>query len=319
MVRELTFAGGNYDRTRPLIDGRVKPEGLELNCIVLQPHEIWTRMLNHYEFDASEMSLSSYLIARSEDKPFVAIPVFPARAFRHSSIFINTKSGIKDPQDLAGKRIAQAEFQQTATVWARSILDDEYKVSLESIRWFHWYRARMPIKLHKEYVIQELPSAKIAEEMLASGELDAMIAASTPQVFLDGLSNVRRLFADSKAAEIEYYRKTGIFPIMHTVVIREEIWRNHPWIATSLFKAFQRAKAIAYESLNARSAFPISLAWIREAVREQKQILGDDPWCYGFAANRHVIESLIRNLFAQGLLPRKLEAEEVFASNTLEF
>ena len=319
MARELTFACGNYDRTRPLIDGRVKPEGLELNCIVLQPHEIWTRMLNHYEFDASEMSLSSYLIARSTNKPLIAIPVFPARAFRHSSIFVNVNSGIKEPQHLAGKRVAQAEFQQTATVWARAILANEYEVSLQSIKWFHWYRPRTPIRLHKEYSTEELHSAEVAERMLASGELDAMIAASTPSVFLRGSSNVRRLFVDSKAAETQYFERTKIFPIMHTVVIKEEVWQKQPWIATSLFKAFQKAKAIAYESLNSRSAFPISLAWIRDVVSEQKQVLGDDPWSYGFESNRHVMETLIQHLFDQGLLPKKFKVEKVFAVNTLDF
>lgn len=177
----------------------------------------------------------------------------------------------------------------------------------------------MPIKLYKDYAIEELHSAKVAEEMLANGDLDTMIAASTPQVFLDGSPEIRRLFTDSKTDEIEYYRKTRIFPIMHTVVIKEEIWRDQPWIATSLIKAFQRAKTIAYESLNARSAFPIGLAWIRDVVREQKAVLGDDPWSYGFDANKHVVDTLIGHMFEQGLLPSMLKGEEVFAPNTLDF
>src|SRR5688572_27397380 len=171
----LTLACGDYDRTHPLIDGSIKPEGLELNWLVLPHHEIWTRMLNHYEFDASEISLSSYLIARTFGKPLIAVPIFPARAFRHSYIFINTRSGIEDPRDLAGKRIGLAEFQQTATVWVRGILQHEYGVPLEKIRWFTWARqSRMEIDIARPYDIQQIPPEKSPDQMLMAGELDAL-------------------------------------------------------------------------------------------------------------------------------------------------
>ena len=313
MTRQLSFACGDYDRTRPLIDGRVKPEGLELNWMVLSPHEIWTRMLDHYEFDASEMSLSSYLISRTLNKPLIAIPVFPARSFRHSFLFVNTKSGINKPKDLEGKRVAQAEFQQTAAVMVRGILQNEYGVDLETIDWFNWYPPRSEVTLHKSYKTASLPSAKVAEGMLEKGELDAMICASMPQVFLEGSPHVKRLFDNPKKEEIAYYQKTKIFPIMHTVVIREELWKADPWIATSLTQAFQQAKQLAYDTLNSKLPFNISLAWLREPLREQRELLGDDPWAYGLTKNKHNVEVLMQYLLEQGLVSKTLTAEEVFA------
>ncbi len=313
MTRQLSFACGDYDRTRPLIDGRVKPEGLELDWMVLSPHEIWTRMLNHYEFDASEMSLSSYLISRTLNKPLIAIPVFPARSFRHSFLFVNTKSGINAPQDLEGKRVAQAEFQQTAAVMVRGILQNEYGVNLKTIHWFNWYRPRSEVTLHKSYQTENLPSVKVAEEMLEKGDLDAMICASMPQVFVEGSPHVKRLFDNPKKEEIAYYQKTKIFPIMHTVVIREELWKADPWIATSLTQAFQQAKQIAYDTLNSKLPFKTSLAWLREPLREQREILGDDPWAYGLTKNKHNVEVLMQYLLEQGLVSKTLTAEEVFA------
>lgn len=274
-------------------------------------------MLNHYEFDASEMSLSSYLISRTLNRPLIAIPVFPARAFRHSFIFVNTKSGINRPKDLEGKRVAQAEFQQTAAVMVRGTLQNEYGVDLGTIHWLNWYRPRAEVKISRAYRVDHLPSVQVAGQMLDNGELDAMICTAVPEVFSSGSPNVKRLFDNPKNEEIAYYNKTKIFPIMHTVVIREELWKNDPWIATSLYKAFQKAKEIAYDALNPKSPFNISLAWLGEPANEQKQILGDDPWAYGFENNKHIVETLMRYLFQQGLVSKVLKAEEVFASNTL--
>ena len=318
MRRQLTFACGDYDRTQALIDGTVKPEGLELNWLVLPHLEIWTRMLNHYEFDASELSLSSYLIARTLGKPLIAIPVFPARAFRHSYIFVNTKSGIKEPRDLMGKTVGLAEFQQTATVWVRGILQHEYGVSLEKIRWFTWVKQdRMAIEMSHRYDVQKIPEGINPDQLLIDGELDAMICANLFPSLLRGAPNVRRLFENYEEVEVAYYKKTGIFPIMHTVAMREELWKECPWIATSLFKAFQRAKELAYQRVNDVSPYKISLAWFREPVRKQKEILGDDPWPYGLEKNRQTVETLMGYLYEQGLAKRKIGVEELFAPNTL--
>ena len=319
MTRVLTLACGDYDRTHPLIDGSVKPEGLELNWLVLPHFEIWTRMLNYYDFDASEISLSSYLIARTMGKPLTAIPVFPARAFRHSYIFINTRSGIREPKDLMGKRVGLAEFQQTATVWVRGMLQHEYGVKLEGIEWFTWVpRSRMEIEMPKRYSVRSIPPDRKADQMLFDGELDAVICANLFPSLLSPPSHVRRLFENYEEVEAAYFRKTGIFPIMHSIALRQELWEQSPWIARSLFKAFQRAKENAYERLNDISPYKISLAWFRRPVEEQRGILGDDPWPYGLDKNRHVVGTLMQYLYEQGLAQEKLDVNKLFAPNTLD-
>ena len=317
MRRQLTFAGACYDRTQALIDGTVQPEGLDLNWLILHYPEIWRRMLNDYDFDASELSLSSYLIAKSMGKPLIAIPVFPARTFRHSYVFINNKSGITKPGDLIGKRVGVADFQQTATVWMRGILQNEYTVPLEKIQWFTWAKTRMEIELPKRYSIQAIPSGKDPEEMLKTGELDAVILAALFPSLLNGVTEAKRLFENYKDVEQAYFKKTRIFPIMHTVAMREELWKEQPWIAVSLLKAFQQAKEIAYEKLVDLNAYKISLIWMRDRVSEQRAMVGNDPWAYGFEKNRHVLETIAGYLHEQGLISKPLNVETAFAPNTL--
>jgi 4,5-dihydroxyphthalate decarboxylase len=291
---------------------------LELNWLILHYPEIWRRMLNNYDFDASELSLSSYLIARSMGKPLIAIPVFPARTFRHSYVFISNKSGITKPADLVGKKVGVADFQQTATVWMRGILQNEYNVPLEKIQWFTWAKTRMEIALPKRYSIQPIPAGKDPEEMLKEGELDAVILAALFPSLLNGTPEARRLFENYKDVEQAYFRKTKIFPIMHTVAMREELLKEQPWIAVSLFKAFQQAKEIAYERLVDSNAYKISLIWMRDRVAEQKAVVGDDPWAYGFEKNRHVLETIAGYLHEQGLIAKPLNVETAFAPNTLD-
>ncbi len=316
MRRTITFAGGDYDRTHALIEGAIKPEGLELDWKVLPYHDIWTRMLNRYEFHASELSLSSYLIARTMGKPLIAIPVFPARAFRHSCIFVNAKSGINEPRDLMGRKVGIAEFQQTATVWVRGALQHHYGVDLRKIRWLTWAKSRMDIQMTGGFDLTQLPAGSAPDEMLAAGELDAMICANLFPSMLNGRPEIRRLFVNYPEVEADYFQKTGIFPIMHTVAMREELWKESPEIAVHLFKAFQQAKLQAYDRLNDLSPYKISLVWFREPLREQRRIFGDDPWAYGLAQNRHVVETLMGYLHEQGLAPRKIPVEELFAPNT---
>ena len=319
MSLQLTIACGDYDRTHPLIDGSIKPEGIELNWLVLPHLEIWTRMLNYYDFDASEISLSSYITSRTLGKPLTAIPVFPARAFRHSYIFINTKSGIREPKDLMGMRVGLGEFQQTATVWMRGILQHEYGVKLEEIEWYLWTaRPRMEMELPKRYKVKHIPPDRKPDQMFFNGELDAIMVPSLFPALFNPPSHIRRLFENSPKVEAEYFKKTGIFPIMHSVALRQDVWEEHPWIARSLFKAFQRAKEDAYARLKDLSPYKISLAWFRGPAEEQQQILGDDPWPYGLEKNRHVVETLATYLYEQGLAEKKLTPEELFAPNTLD-
>jgi len=319
MALQLTIACGDYDRTHPLIDGSVKPEGIELNWLALPHLEIWTRMLNYYDFDLSEISLSSYITARCMGMPLTAIPVFPARAFRHSYVFINTKSGIREPKDLMGKRVGLGEFQQTATVWIRGILQHEYGVDLDAINWVLWTpHARMETPLPKRYKVSRIPAGAKPDQMLFDGELDAIMVPSLFPSLFHPPPHIRRLFQDYPAVEREYFKQTGIFPIMHSIALRQDVWDKHPWIARSLFKGFQRAKEDAYARLTDLSPYKLSLAWFREPVEEQQQLLGNDPWPYGLEKNRHVVETLAGYLYEQGLADRLMKMEDLFAPNTLD-
>ena len=318
MLRQLTIACGDYDRTRALVDGSLNPEGLDLNWLDLPHLEIWTRMLNYYDFDASEISLASFTIAKTMGKPLVGIPVFPGRAFRHSYIFVNSNSGIREPQDLMGKRVGLGEFQQTATVWVRGILQHEYGVSLDRIRWFTWTQhSRMEMELPRRYQVQKISTGAKPDELLIKGELDAVILTSLFPSLARGAPNVRRLFENYQEVETAYFKKTGIFPIMHTVAMREDLYREHPWIAASLYKAFQKSKQMAYDRLNDLSPYKLSMVWFREPMAQQQEALGEDPWCDGVERNRHTLETLIGYLYEQELITKKPAVEDLFAPNTL--
>jgi 4,5-dihydroxyphthalate decarboxylase len=319
MRKQITIACGVYDRTQALFNGTVKPEGVELNWLTPPRDEIWRRMLNFAEFDVSELSLSSYIIAPPLHKPIIAIPVFPARAFRHSYIFINSKSGIREPRDLRGKKVGVPEFEKTATVWVRGILQHEYGVSLKEIHWFTWAKqTRMERTLPAVYSVQPIPVGKEVDQMLIQGELHAIIAPEGRTIEVIAASaNVRRLFENSKEVELAYYKQTGIFPIMHTVVLRQELWEEHPWLAVSLYEAFQNAKERAYQALNDPGPYNLSLLWFKGLLAAQKEVLGEDPWAYGLRRNGQTIRTLAHYLFEQELISREPSLEVLFAPNTL--
>ncbi|MBF8186291.1 ABC transporter substrate-binding protein [Nonomuraea sp. K274] len=315
----LTFACLDYDRTRAIQDGRVKPEGIDLNFLALPVEETFFRQLRYQEFDIAEMSLSSYVLTLDqEDPPFLAIPVFPSRYFRHQSIFVNSRSGIEQPADLAGNRIGVPEYQITAGVWQRGMLADEYGVDLFSPQYFTGgvetpgREEKITLDLPAELDIQPIGPDQTLSQMLADGELDALMTASVPSCF-GRAPDVRRLFADPKAAEKAYYAKTGIFPIMHTVVIKRALLDRHPWVARSLTKAFAASLRIAKEDLLYRSALKVMLPWLDDHVTETVSALGADYWSYGVEPNRHVLEVFLRYSHAQGLAKRLRTPDELFA------
>ena len=213
-----------------------------------------------------------------------------------------------------GKKVGLGEFQQTATVWVRGILQHEYGVSLEKVRWFTWTaKSRMEMPLPERYEVHKIPPGASPDQLLMRGELDAVICTSLFPSFLNGAPNVKRLFENYKEVETAYFKKTGIFPIMHSVALKEELWKESPWIATSLYKGFQEAKKLAYQRLNDLSPYKIAMAWFREPVREQKEILGDDPWCDGLEENRKTVETLVQYLCEQGLINKQPNVEDLFA------
>jgi 4,5-dihydroxyphthalate decarboxylase len=321
----LTFACWNYDRTGALADGRVTVDGVELNYLNLPVEETFFRMLRHREFDAAEMSLSSYTLSLfRENPPFIAIPVFPSRMFRHSCIFVNARSGIREPQGLIGKRVASPEYQMTAPVWIRGILSDEYGVPVASQRYFTGGEEqpgrpeKIALSLPPEIRVQPIPADKTLSQMIDSGEIDALYTARAPSSF-GRSANVRRLFEDYPAAERAYYLKTKIFPIMHVVAIRRDVYEKHRWIAQSLLKAFTLAQRETYDDLREMGALKAMLPWLVQHVEETEKLMGRDFWPYGLeAGNRHVLETFLRYSHEQGLAKRLLAPAELFAPESLE-
>jgi 4,5-dihydroxyphthalate decarboxylase len=319
----LSLACGPYDRTEALRTGAVRPEGIDLVYVPIQsPPEIFSRMVSNRAFDVSEMSCAHALIRRGQnDFPFVALPVFPSRMFRHGYIFVNAEAGIRKPEDLRGKRIGVPEYSQTAAIWIRGLLQHEFGVSLETIRWFSG-GVNAP---GRPDVLVNLPDAEVSitrvkdrtlNDMLVDGQIDALIGARKPAAFGRD-PRVQRLFPDYREREQDYYRKTGIFPIMHTVVIKEELYREHPWIAESLYKAFVQSKEICAAAMRFSSALRYMLPWLHADLEELSEIFGPDPWPYGLEANRHVLTTLVQYLVEQRLLRRTLPLEELFVPLTL--
>ena len=321
----LTVACGDYDRTKALQDGAVQPEGIRLNYIPLQAEEIFWRMSNFREFDASEMSLSNHITMVSRDNsPFVAIPVFPSRFFRHSCIFINMDSGIKGPQDFKGKKIGAPEYSITAAVWIRGMLQDDYGVKTHEMQW--WVggqeetgrKERVALKLPPEIRVTPIADDKTLNGMLESREIDALISARAPSSFVKGSPKIRRLFPNYKEVEIDYYKRTKIFPIMHVLVIRRALYEQHPWVARSLYKAFSEAKERAIGAmLKITNTHAATLPWLFAEVDELKSLFGPDWWPYGIEPNRHVLETLIRYMREQGLIERPVKVEDLFAPNVV--
>lgn len=318
----LTVACGDYDRTKALQDGSVQAEGIRLNYLPLQAEEIFWRMGGHQEFDASEMSLSNQITMVSRgNAPFVAIPVFPSRFFRHSCVFINTDSGIQKPQDLKGKKVGAPEYSITAAVWIRGMLQDDYGVKTQDMEWLvggqeePGRKERITLKLPPEIKVSSIAPDKTLNGMLESGEIHALISARAPSSFVKGSPKVRRLFPNYKEVEMDYYKRTKIFPIMHVLVIRRRLYEQHPWVARSLYKAFCEAKERAIKAMHISNTLACTLPWLFAEIEQLKQIFGPDWWPYGIEPNHQLLETLIRYMGEQGLTDKAVKVEELFAPN----
>jgi 4,5-dihydroxyphthalate decarboxylase len=318
----LSLACWDYDRTRALADGRVQPEGIDLVYLNQPVEETFFRMMRFGEFDASEMSLSSYVasLGRAEP-PFIAIPAFPSRYFRHSCIFVSAKSGIRQPSDLKGRRVGVPEYQMTAPLWIRGILSDEHGVKVTDVQHLSGGEEepgrdeKQKLDLPATIKLSPIGPTQTLSSMLAAGELDALVTARAPSTFP---SAVNRLFPDYVEREKAYYKRTKIFPIMHTVVIRRDVYAKNPWVAQSLYKAFIAAKKIAYDMYAQTAAMTSMLPWTSAAADEARAEMGNDWWPYGLGPNRHVLETFLRYHHEQGLSKRLFKPEELFAKETLE-
>jgi 4,5-dihydroxyphthalate decarboxylase len=319
----ISLACWDYDRTAALADGRVAVSGVDLTYLTLRVEETFLRMIAHREFDAAEMSLSSYTMSKFRDDAFVAIPVFPSRVFRHGSIYVSEKSGIREPKDLAGKRVGVPEYQITAAVWIRGILAEEYGVPFSSVSYFtggeeHAGRAEKPgLKLLADVKVEPIPQDRTLSEMIATGEIDALYTAQAPSTYRKG-GPVRRLFQDYVAEEQAYFGRTKIFPIMHTIVLRRELYERQRWLAVELYKAFVRAQAIAYENLLHTGVTKTMLPWAPSHGEATRALMGEDFWPYGLEKNVKTLETFLRYHHEQGLAPKKLAPHDLFAPETLE-
>ena len=317
---KLNLACGLYDRMLRLHAGEVRPAGIDLTFTALdEPREIFDRMAATGEFDMAEMSISEYISRHDAGQcPFVALPVFASRVFRHGFIFVNRRAGIRTPADLAGKRIGVPLYTMSAAVWIRGLLADEYHVDLSGVTWVqgalksagtHGNPSTMP--LLRPVRIEINNSGKPLNRLLAEGEIDAVIASRT----VEGLGthpDIARLIPDFRAVEKDYYRRTRIFPIMHVIVIRKDVYDAHPFVAQSMYDAFCASKQHAFDLMRELGALRYMLPWLTADVDEIQEVFGGDPWPYGIESNRPTLDALVRHLADQHLISRRMPIEELF-------
>ena len=321
---QLDIGCGDYDIVRPLKDGTVRAEGMELSFITInRPPEVHWRMGVHHEFDAAEMSFGSFVAGRGRgDFPFVGIPAFVYRKFRHSCAYVNVNAGINRPEDLKGKRVGVPEWQMTATVWLRGFIQDDFAVRPRDIHWLTGglesseRKEKVSLALPPDINIENIPAGKNLSDMLVAGEVDALLTAQVPAPYVKRVPQVKRLFANPRQAETEHFRRTGIFPIMHVMVIREEFYRRHPWVAQSLHKALLEAKNHCIEAIYRNDAIHSALPWTGQHADEIRELMGKDFWPYGVDANRNVLETFLRYSAEQGLTREKLTVEDLFTKET---
>jgi len=321
---QLSVAMGDYDRTRALLDGAVQIDGVDPVYMTLSPEEVFFRAFRNAEFDVSELSLSSYLVKASKDEsPYVAVPVFLSRAFRHTSIYVRTDR-IKQPQDLKGRRIGVPEYQLTAIVWARSILQDDYGVRPEDVTWVRGgidtpgRPEKIKLQLPPNVKMESAPEGDTISAMLDRGDIDGFIAPRPPGGAAAKNPNVGWLFSDPTAIAKDYFKRTGIFPIMHVVGVRRKLAEHHAWLPGAVFKAFEQSKAIATDRLADTSATKVTLPFVEEQLKAARETMGDDYWSYGVAPNRRTLEAFVRHHHAQGLSARLMSVDEIFHPATYE-
>ena len=308
----LTLACGDYEAIRALKEGTVKADGIELTVLTEMTSDVrhW-RMIRNREFDVAELSMSNYLMARYTGLPFVAIPVFLHRRFRHGFVFLNAAKGITRATDLIGKKVGLRNFQATANLWIRGILEHDYGVPHRQIQWYKQDDEEVEWTPPADLKIQRVAPGKNVEKMLVEGELDALIHPELIRPILDKDRRVTRLFPNYRDLEMEYFKRTGIFPIMHTTAIKQEVVEKYPWVPINLMEAFEQSKKAAYKRMENPRIVP--LAWFRHFLEEQEELLGQDPWMYGLGeANRKTLETLMQYSQEQGLIGKKIALEELF-------
>lgn len=322
----LTYAGLLYwDRTLALATGEVQPDGVDLTYLRFSdPGELFRRQCQNAEFAVSELSASTYaaMVSRGDNR-FVAIPVFPSRHFRHAHVFVNRSAGISRPQDLRGRRVGILEYQMTAALWIRAFLQHDFGVYPSEISWLTGglreptFQERMPLELPLDVSLERSPEGRTLEGMLEAGDIAGLVSAFPPKALGRPRSAVDRLFPDYRQVERDYYVRTGIFPIMHLVAIRRDVYEGHRWLARALYDAFEAAKVAGRERLHEITGLAISLPWLEAEIEETARLFDGDPFPHGVTANRGVLEALTCYAYEQGIAARRLDIRELFAAETL--
>ncbi|NPT46291.1 ABC transporter substrate-binding protein [Paraburkholderia sp. 1N] len=322
---QLSVAVGNYDRIRPMVDGEVQIEGVDPVFMLQDPEEIFFRAFRHADYDICELSLSSYSVKTAAGtSPYIAIPVFPSRAFRHTSIYVRTDRGIERPEDLKGKHIGVPEYQLTANVWVRLFLEGDYGVKPSDVTWVRGgYEdatrvEKISLHLPDDVKLETAPEGRTISELLADGEIDAVIGPRAPSCFDRRHPHVKYLFENPHKTAADWYARTNLFPIMHTLGIRKTIAERHPWLPGALLKAFENSKALALTRLSDTSATKVTLPFVEDQLGAARKLMGTDFWPYGFAKNEHVVNRFLERHHAEGLSSRRLEARDLFHPATLE-
>ena len=311
----LTLACTASDRTRPVLDGRVTVPGVDLVVLPGEPEDIFRRALRDRAFDVAELSMGSHIVTTARgDAPYVGVPVFPSRAFRHSAVYIRTDRGIAGPADLAGRAVGVPEYQQTAALWVRGILRERHGVDTRSIAW-RTGGERVPIRLPEGLDVR--PLGEDLQGALAAGRIDALIAPRPPAAFGERGAPVGRLWPDYRSEEVAWHRASGFFPIMHCLAVRRDVAERHPWLPVELFRAFAQARAIALAELRLVNVLRVSLPWAAAAFEEQAAAMGGDPWPYGFARNRDEVAAMVRFAVTDGLAAEPVPPEALFHPSTL--
>jgi 4,5-dihydroxyphthalate decarboxylase len=322
---QISVGCGDYDRTRAIHDGRVEIEGCQAITVPLEPEEVFFRAFRHQAFDVAELSFSSYLTSTAAGTcPYIAVPAFLSRAFRHSGIYVRRDGPVRRPEDLRGRQVGVPEYQVTAAVWIRALLQDDFKVAPSDVTWVTGgieepgRHEKLALSLPPEIRVEPAPPGRALGEMLVAGDIDALVSPRPPASFTEGKGPLAWLFEDPAAAAADYFRRTGLFPIMHLLGLRRTLAEAHPWLPGSLLKAFRRARDLAMARLDENAALAVSLPFMVEEAARTRALMGADFWPYGVEENRATIEALLEHHHRQGLSPRRLTIEELFHPSTFE-
>lgn len=320
----ITVACAPYDRVQAIRDGRVQVEGCDVNFLTVGPEELFYRAFTNTEFDVCELSMSSYLISLSrKTNAYTAVPVFLSRVFRHSAIYVTRDGGIARPEDLRGKKVGVPEYQVTAALWVRGLLDQEYGIKPSDMRWYRGglnqpgRTEKISLTLPSDIVIEDIPADQTLDVMLGEGRIDALITPRAPLSISQADPPVRLLFENYPELERDYFQRTGIFPIMHVLGIRSELVAEHPWLASSVVEAFRTAKDLAVRAMSDVSALHFTLPWLGSHLKETRAAMGEDYWPYGVEANRVTLTAMLDFAHRHGTTERRLDVEELFARSTI--